>query len=80
MIILGHLLLKRYPGKAAVGFFLGVVLVVAQQNLLLAVSLWGSSFGTTAVNHVFSVFAAALFVVYSVFAGILGYYRHSVCE
>ena len=80
MIVTGHLCLKRYPAKATVGFFLGLVLVVAQQNLLLAVTIWGSSFGTTNVNRVFSIFAFGLSVVYAVFGGILGYYKDSVIE
>jgi len=80
MIALGHLMLKRYPAKATVGFFLGFVLIVAQQNLLLSVTIWGSSFGTRSVNRVFSVFAFCLFIVYSVFGGVLGYYKDSVIE
>ena len=35
MAILGTFILKRFPTSFSVGFFLGLVLIVAQQNLVL---------------------------------------------
>jgi len=64
MTLVGTFVIKRFPTSFSVGFFLGLVMIVAQQNLLLTVTFWATSFGTSSVNKLFAVFAFFLFLVY----------------
>merc|ERR1712154_283212 len=61
-----------------VGFLLGLVLVVAQQYLLLAVTFWNSQYGSTAKNNAFGNMAFGLCALYTAFAAVLGQFRESI--
>jgi len=78
MIIVGTFIIKRFPTSFSVGFLLGLVIVVAQQYLLLAVTFWHSKYGSWAKNISFANLAFGLFVLYSVFAVILLHFRESI--
>ena len=78
MIILGTFIIKRFSTPFSVGFLLGLILFVAQQHLMLAVSFWHTEFGNLNVNVVFSNLSFTLFVIYSFFALILHNYRNDI--
>jgi len=78
MAILGTYILRRFTTSFSVGFLLGLVIVVAQQNLILSVSFWGSKFGSPGANHAFANFAFGLFVVYAMFAALLGTFQEFI--
>jgi hypothetical protein len=78
MIIVGTFILKRFSTSFSVGFLLGLVLIVAQQYLLLAVTFWHNKYGSSHTNIAFANLAFGLFVLYTVFAAILGQFRESI--
>jgi hypothetical protein len=57
---------------------LGIVIVVAQQYLILAVTFWHNTYGSWAKNVAFANLAFGLFILYSLFAMILGFFRESI--
>jgi hypothetical protein len=78
MIIVGTFIIKRFSTSFSVGFLLGLVIVVAQQYLLLAVTFWHSNYGSWAKNVSFANLAFGLFILYSFFAVILLQFRESI--
>lgn len=78
MIVIGTFIIKRFSTSFAVGFLLGIVIVVAQQYLILAVTFWHNTYGSWAKNVAFANLAFGLFVLYSMFAMILGFFRESI--
>lgn len=78
MIIVGTFIIKRFSTSFSVGFLLGIVIVVSQQYLLLAVTFWNNNYGSWAQNVAFANLAFGLFVLYSIFAMILGFFRESI--
>lgn len=78
MAILGTFILKRFPTSFSVGFFLGLVVIVAQQNLVLFSTFHSYAHGTAHANHIFANLALSLFLIYGFFALILGHFRESV--
>uniref|UniRef100_A0A7S1ZUY8 Uncharacterized protein n=1 Tax=Trieres chinensis TaxID=1514140 RepID=A0A7S1ZUY8_TRICV len=78
MAVLGTFVLKRFPTSFSVGFFLGLIVIVAQQNLLLFATFHGYRHGTPQSNHIFADLALTLFVVYVFFALILFHFREHI--
>ncbi len=78
MIIVGTFIIKRFSTSFSVGFLLGLVLVVAQQYLLLAVTFWHSKYGSSTKNVVFANLAFGLFCLYSVFGLTLTHFKDSI--
>jgi len=78
MAIIGTFILKRFSTSFSVGFFCGLVLVVAQQNLLLSVTFWNGQHGSDTANAAFANFAFALFAIYCIFGAILAQFRNHV--
>ncbi len=78
MIIVGTFIIKRFSTSFSVGFLLGLVIIVAQQYLLLAVTFWHNRYGSAPTNIAFANLAFGLFVLYSVFAAILSQFRESI--
>eukprot|EP00553_Chaetoceros_curvisetus_P007039 CAMPEP_0204631714 /NCGR_PEP_ID=MMETSP0717-20131115/23314_1 /ASSEMBLY_ACC=CAM_ASM_000666 /TAXON_ID=230516 /ORGANISM="Chaetoceros curvisetus" /LENGTH=119 /DNA_ID=CAMNT_0051649347 /DNA_START=153 /DNA_END=509 /DNA_ORIENTATION=- len=78
MIIVGTFIIKRFSTSFSVGFLLGLVLVVAQQDLLLAVTFWHNKYGSSTKNIVFANLAFGLSVLYSVFALTLTHFKDSI--
>ena len=78
MIIVGTFIIKRFSTSFSVGFLLGLVIIVAQQYLLLAVTFWNNEYGSSAKNIVFADLAFGLFALYSVFAAVLAHFRLSI--
>lgn len=78
MIIVGTFIIKRFSTSFSVGFLLGIVIVVAQQYLLLAVTFWHNQYGASTTNVIFANLAFALFILYSMFASVLAQFRNSI--
>lgn len=78
MIIVGTFIIKRFSTSFSVGFLLGLVIIVAQQYLLLSVTFWNNQYGSSAKNVAFANLAFALFVLYTVFAATLMQFKESV--
>ena len=75
---LGTFVLKRFPTSFAVGFLLGVLLVVSNQNLILFGTFHNYSYGTAATNHVFGLMGFTLAVVLGVFALMLYHFKQRI--
>mmetsp|Transcript_8683 Transcript_8683/g.11644 ORF Transcript_8683/g.11644 Transcript_8683/m.11644 type:complete len:100 (-) Transcript_8683:239-538(-) len=78
LIIIGSFVLKRFPTSFAVGFLLGFVVVVANQNLLLFVTFHSYEYGDVHSNHVFANLSLSLFLIFMSFACVLWNFRESL--
>ena len=78
MIIVGTFIIKRFSTSFSIGFLLGLVVIVAQQYLLLSVTFWKNQYGSSAKNVAFANLAFALFVLYTIFAATLMHFKESV--
>jgi hypothetical protein len=81
MSIGGTLVMRRYQSPLAIGFFMGVVVVMANQCLILT-----AIFGEENQKHgnasagAFATFAFFLFAVYAVFGGMLAIFRADLVQ
>jgi len=73
--VLGTFVLKRFPTSFSVGFFLGVLVVLANQNLILFGTFHGYGFGNPATNHAFANVAATLFCILAFFCLLLFHFK-----
>jgi hypothetical protein len=71
LAILGTFVLKRFPTSFSVGFLLGIVVVLANQNLILFATFTSYGFGNPATNHIFAGAAFTLFAVLTFFSLLL---------
>ena len=78
LAILGTFILKRFSTAFTVGCFLGVTVVVSQQNLLLFAAFVRYQHGDLVSNVIFAYLALALFLLLSFFSLILGHFRHQI--
>lgn len=76
--ILGTFVLKRFPTSFSIGFFLGVLVVLANQNLILFGTFHGYTYGTIATNNAFANLCLALFAVLAFFALILFHFKRHI--
>ena len=78
LAILGTFVLKRFPTSFSVGFLLGVLLVLANQNLILFGTFHNYGYGALQTNNAFSNLAFTLFMVLGFFAIILFHFKRHV--
>ncbi|KAL7436273.1 hypothetical protein ACHAXH_007977 [Discostella pseudostelligera] len=78
LAILGTFILKRFSTAFTVGCFLGVTVVVSQQNLLLFAAFVRYQHGNVVSNVIFAYLALALFLLLTFFSLILGHFRHYI--
>lgn len=76
--ILGTFILKRFPTSFAIGFLLGLVLVLANQNLVLGGTFYSYRYGVPATNQAYGSFAFILFFVLTLFGGLLFQFKKHV--
>jgi len=76
--VLGTFVLKRFPTSFSVGFFLGVLVILANQNLLLFGTFLGYSHGYAPTNHTFANLGMTLFFVLAFFATLLFQFKRHV--
>ena len=77
----GTLVMRRYQTPLAIGFFLGCVVVMSNQCLILT-----AVFGAESETHndkpagAFAVFSFFLFAVYGIFAGMLALFKADLVQ
>jgi zinc transporter ZupT len=76
--VLGTFVLKRFPTSFSVGFFLGVLVVLANQNIILYASFHKYEQGSQRANQVFASLGFVLFVVLSFMSLLLVHFKHEV--
>lgn len=80
MAITGTFIIKRFSTPFSIGFLGGGVLIVAQQNLLLAITFFSTDHGSNGANYAFANFAFALFAIHCVFAATLAQFRNEIIK
>ena len=76
--VLGTFVLKRFPTSFSVGFLLGVLVVLANQNLIMFSTFSSYVQGSGRTNHVFASLGFTLFVVLSFMALLLLHFKNDV--
>ena len=75
LAILGTFVLKRFPTSFALGFFLGILVVCANQNIILFGVFHGYPYGNAETNHIFSSLCFTLSVVLVFFTALLVHFK-----
>mmetsp|Transcript_18616 Transcript_18616/g.27664 ORF Transcript_18616/g.27664 Transcript_18616/m.27664 type:complete len:185 (-) Transcript_18616:208-762(-) len=78
LAVTGTFVLKRFPTSFAVGFFLGLLVVFANQNLILFAVFHSYAFGTPKTNVAFSGLCFFLAFALAFFALLLGHFRNEL--
>ena len=79
LAIAGTFILKRFSTSFSIGFLLGLVAFVAQQNLLLSVVFWNNqNYGNGGTNAAFANFSFATFAVHTLFVLIAANFREKL--
>ena len=73
--ILGTFVLKRFPTSFSIGFFMGVLVVLANQNFILTGTFFWYSHGNPQTNRVFANLGFGLFLVLALFALMLFHFK-----
>lgn len=76
--VLGTFVLKRFPTSFSVGFFLGVLVVLANQNILLYASFHKYTQGSARANQVFASLGFVLFGVLAFMSALLVHFKNDV--
>jgi zinc transporter ZupT len=76
--ILGTFVLKRFPTSFSVGFFLGVLVILANQNLIMFGTFHSYSYGSPGTNHAFANLGLSLFCVLFFFTLLLFHFKKSI--
>jgi len=76
--VLGTFVLKRFPTSFSVGFFLGVLVVLANQNIILYASFHKYTQGNARANQVFAMLGFLLFAVLSFMTLLLVHFKNDV--
>ena len=75
---LGTFILKRFPTSFALGFLLGVLLILANQNLIMFGTFHNYSYGNAATNHVFGLMGMMLAFILTMLGLMLYHFRHKL--
>ena len=76
LAIAGTFILKRFSTSFSIGFLLGLVAFVAQQNFLLSIVFWNNQkYGNGGTNTAFANFSFATFAVHTLFVLIAANFR-----
>jgi len=78
LAILGTFVLKRFPTSFSIGFLLGIIIVMANQNLILFATFTTYSLGNPTTNHIFASAAFTLFLIMTFFALLLFQFKKDV--
>mmetsp|Transcript_18978 Transcript_18978/g.31477 ORF Transcript_18978/g.31477 Transcript_18978/m.31477 type:complete len:213 (-) Transcript_18978:160-798(-) len=78
LAILGTFVLKRFPTSFAIGFLVGILVVCANQNLILFGIFHGYAFGNPKTNHAFASLCFTLAMVLAFFTAILVHFRNDL--
>lgn len=80
MGVVGTFVLRRFPTEFSVGFFLGLVLVIAQQNVILYATFSDVSFNTSEhkSSRPLAIWMLLTGILYMAFAAMLAHFRHHI--
>jgi len=78
LVILGTFVLKRFATAFTVGSFLGVTLVLSQQNLLMFAAFFKYGHGDHGTNLLFANLSFMLFLCLGFFSAILGHFKDEI--
>jgi hypothetical protein len=78
LAISGTFILKRFSTAFTIGSFLGLTVVISQQDLLLFAAFYHYKHGDVVYNVIFADLAFALFAILTFFSLILGHFRHYI--
>lgn len=76
--ILGTFVLKRFPTSFSVGFFLGILVILANQNMMLMATFHGYTYGSSRTNQVFANLGFVLFLMLACFAVMLYHFKSRI--
>lgn len=76
--ILGTFVLKRFPTSFSVGFLLGVLVILANQNLVLTGTFFSYPHGNPQTNHAFANLNFALFAGLTLFTLMLFHFKGEI--
>ena len=76
--VLGTFVLKRFPTSFSVGFLLGVLVVLANQNLLVFLSFVSFGEGVGQTSNFFAMIGFFVFIVMTVMALLLFHFKREV--
>ncbi|KAL7577838.1 hypothetical protein ACA910_010585 [Epithemia clementina (nom. ined.)] len=76
--ILGTFVLKRFPTSFSIGFFMGVLVVLANQNFILTGTFFWYSHGNPQTNRVFANLGFGLFLVLTFFSLMLFHFKGEI--
>ena len=75
---LGTFILKRFPTSFAIGFLLGVLLILANQNIIMFGTFHNYSYGNAATNHVFGLMGITLACILTFLGLMLYHFRYKL--
>lgn len=75
---LGTFILTRFPTSFAIGFLLGVLLILANQNIIMFGTFHNYSYGNAATNHVFSLMGITLAFILTLLGLMLYHFRYKL--
>ncbi|KAL7505834.1 hypothetical protein ACHAXN_003657 [Cyclotella atomus] len=78
LMVLGTFVLKRFATAFTVGTFLGITLVLSQQNLLMFAAFFKYGHGDYGTNLIFANLSLMLFLCLGFFTMILGHFKDRV--
>ena len=78
LAILGTFVLKRFPTSFSIGFLMGILVILANQNLILFATFQSYSLGNIATNRIFASAAFTLFCLLSFFSLLLFQFKKEV--
>ncbi len=78
LAVLGTFVLKRFPTSFSIGFLLGVILILANQNLIIFATFHAYPFGSSRTNHIYANLSFVLFVVLAFFGLLLAHFKEDV--
>ena len=76
--VLGTFVLKRFPTSFSVGFLLGFLVVLANQNLILFGTFTQYKQGSPRTNHIFAMLGFTLFCVLTFMSLLLVHFKQDV--
>eukprot|EP00640_Fibrocapsa_japonica_P006981 CAMPEP_0113934008 /NCGR_PEP_ID=MMETSP1339-20121228/1352_1 /TAXON_ID=94617 /ORGANISM="Fibrocapsa japonica" /LENGTH=169 /DNA_ID=CAMNT_0000935611 /DNA_START=99 /DNA_END=608 /DNA_ORIENTATION=+ /assembly_acc=CAM_ASM_000762 len=81
----GSIVMKKFQTSLAIGFFLGVVIMMSQQCLILFAIFAGRAGATdseseSSADKGMASFCFLLFLIYGFFASVLGYFRKDLIK
>ena len=76
--ILGTFVLKGFPTSFSVGFFLGILVILANQNMMLMATFHGYSHGSPGTNKLFAQLSFVLFLMLASFAVMLYHFKSMI--